>query len=177
MIQESAGISFGIEHADEVIQVFQRSRCPDSAFLRRSPLEVRSGSFLRYRRHLLQDDSLHHAAGQTCSANVNLLSSSIQRECFLQIHRPGIELLSHPQRSELGIAMTPRDEILERTTSSPVWYVGHMKADAFEIIDYFRRHPPRDRKSTRLNSSHGYISYAVFCLKKKKNPDAAYTIA
>src|SRR6185503_21013826 len=28
--------------------------------------------------------------------------------------------------------------------------------------------PARDRKSTRLNSSHGYISYAVFCLKKKK---------
>src|SRR2546429_6989775 len=28
--------------------------------------------------------------------------------------------------------------------------------------------PTRDRKSTRLNSSHGYISYAVFCLKKKK---------
>src|SRR5256884_6044984 len=27
----------------------------------------------------------------------------------------------------------------------------------------------RDRKSTRLNSSHGYISYAVFCLEKKKN--------
>src|SRR2546422_6121235 len=30
-----------------------------------------------------------------------------------------------------------------------------------------------DRKSTRLNSSHGYISYAVFCLKKKKK--AMYT--
>src|SRR5687768_17998773 len=31
---------------------------------------------------------------------------------------------------------------------------------------------PQDRKSTRLNSSHGYISYAVFCLKKKnlQNP-------
>src|SRR6266436_9028405 len=29
-------------------------------------------------------------------------------------------------------------------------------------------HNSRDRKSTRLNSSHGYISYAVFCLKKKK---------
>src|SRR2546429_2131271 len=28
--------------------------------------------------------------------------------------------------------------------------------------------PMIDRKSTRLNSSHGYISYAVFCLKKKK---------
>src|SRR2546422_4993149 len=31
-----------------------------------------------------------------------------------------------------------------------------------------RRLLPVDRKSTRLNSSHGYISYAVFCLKKKK---------
>src|SRR2546430_12540335 len=29
--------------------------------------------------------------------------------------------------------------------------------------------PPSDRKSTRLNSSHSQISYAVFCLKKKKN--------
>src|SRR5256884_2057483 len=37
-----------------------------------------------------------------------------------------------------------------------------------------RREPPdlrTDRKSTRLNSSHGYISYAVFCLKKKKKSD------
>src|SRR2546429_2728521 len=41
-----------------------------------------------------------------------------------------------------------------------------------ELLDHFQerveRHNP-DRKSTRLNSSHGYISYAVFCLKKKKN--------
>src|SRR2546429_6355273 len=33
-----------------------------------------------------------------------------------------------------------------------------------------------DRKSTRLNSSHGYISYAVFCLKKKKLPRVPRTI-
>src|SRR3712207_8206641 len=31
-----------------------------------------------------------------------------------------------------------------------------------------RRRAPEDRKSTRLNSSHANISYAVFCLKKKK---------
>src|SRR3989449_7597243 len=36
-------------------------------------------------------------------------------------------------------------------------YVGHIY------------HRDRDRKSTRLNSSHGYISYAVFCLKKKNS--------
>src|SRR2546422_9453855 len=34
----------------------------------------------------------------------------------------------------------------------------------------------RDRKSTRLNSSHGYISYAVFCLKKKKIVDTQHTL-
>src|SRR5687768_17657047 len=33
--------------------------------------------------------------------------------------------------------------------------------------------PTADRKSTRLNSSHGYISYAVFCLKKKNLPPLA----
>src|SRR5687768_18215935 len=33
---------------------------------------------------------------------------------------------------------------------------------------YRHRVRRQDRKSTRLNSSHGYISYAVFCLKKKK---------
>src|SRR5687768_18087693 len=32
-----------------------------------------------------------------------------------------------------------------------------------------------DRKSTRLNSSHGYISYAVFCLKKKKKKKKRHT--
>src|SRR2546422_8094567 len=34
-----------------------------------------------------------------------------------------------------------------------------------------------DRKSTRLNSSHGYISYAVFCLKKKKKQQKHKTTA
>src|SRR2546422_6972011 len=35
----------------------------------------------------------------------------------------------------------------------------------------------QDRKSTRLNSSHGYISYAVFCLKKKKSINMERTTA
>src|SRR5687768_18502362 len=38
------------------------------------------------------------------------------------------------------------------------------------VLCFTKRKPSSmvDRKSTRLNSSHGYISYAVFCLKKKK---------
>src|SRR5687768_17643034 len=39
------------------------------------------------------------------------------------------------------------------------------------LIGAIERYEP-DRKSTRLNSSHGYISYAVFCLKKKKVAEA-----
>src|SRR2546430_12341591 len=41
--------------------------------------------------------------------------------------------------------------------------------DAILVIRAQRDGAGRDRKSTRLNSSHSQISYAVFCLKKKKN--------
>src|SRR3712207_7562078 len=46
--------------------------------------------------------------------------------------------------------------------------------DAQNLADRFKRQQPvilnlQDRKSTRLNSSHANISYAVFCLKKKKS--------
>src|SRR5260221_10751731 len=44
-------------------------------------------------------------------------------------------------------------------------FLGDGKADA----GTGNRRAPRDRKSTRLNSSHTVISYALFCLKKKKH--------
>src|SRR2546422_5590671 len=40
------------------------------------------------------------------------------------------------------------------------------------LLNYRAEAEGVDRKSTRLNSSHGYISYAVFCLKKKKEGQA-----
>src|SRR2546422_1264010 len=43
-----------------------------------------------------------------------------------------------------------------------------LRAFSLEAEQWHGLDPRRDRKSTRLNSSHGYISYAVFCLKKKK---------
>src|ERR1022692_2300077 len=46
---------------------------------------------------------------------------------------------------------------------------GRPRANYYDVERQARRPvPPRDRKSTRLNSSHLVISYAVFCLKKKK---------
>src|SRR5256885_3322591 len=53
-------------------------------------------------------------------------------------------------------------------------------ADVEEGADYIRITPPAstaDRKSTRLNSSHLVISYAVFCLKKKNDRGGGLPIA
>src|SRR5688572_32554196 len=49
--------------------------------------------------------------------------------------------------------------------------VHHHEVDALDAVlpDLVEVAIHRDRKSTRLNSSHSQISYAVFCLKKKKN--------
>src|SRR3989449_6198475 len=53
--------------------------------------------------------------------------------------------------------------------------IGHVPAAGTKSLRAFNRNFPgrsgvkgEDRKSTRLNSSHGYNSYAVFCLKKKR---------
>src|SRR3712207_7169048 len=59
----------------------------------------------------------------------------------------------------------------------PVWIPG---ASSLETMDEVARRgytfflSTRDRKSTRLNSSHANISYAVFCLKKKKETKVIY---
>src|SRR5206468_8078935 len=46
----------------------------------------------------------------------------------------------------------------------------------FRVSSCVRTPRGRDRKSTRLNSSHDQISYAVFCLKKKKHIPTAFVI-
>src|SRR2546429_4863173 len=72
------------------------------------------------------------------------------------------------------IRRPPRSTLFPYTTlfrsSLPVYSVDH------EEVDTLPRFIGKgvDRKSTRLNSSHGYISYAVFCLKKKKKRNITY---
>src|SRR5207249_6382924 len=73
-------------------------------------------------------------------------------------------------------ARTPRDA--KSTPSSfPSGELGsHVARETLHVLEHRAqlRHG-RDRKSTRLNSSHVSISYAVFCLKKKKNNQYAHT--
>src|SRR3989449_4784933 len=54
------------------------------------------------------------------------------------------------------------------TANQLIHYQEALVGDALQALAKNGIARDRDRKSTRLNSSHGYISYAVFCLKKKK---------
>src|SRR2546422_8258071 len=83
-------------------------------------------------------------------------------------------MIRRPPRSTLfpytTLFRSPEPELLEPGARRPDARVAPLgQHDAFPraarpVVQALRQ----DRKSTRLNSSHGYISYAVFCLKKKK---------
>src|SRR2546422_8569746 len=99
----------------------------------------------------------------------------------------------HGELLKLGINVAPSTvgKYLRRNRRPPsqTWrpfLKNHMKQmasmDFFTVpTAWFRVHGKEvhrrhlDRKSTRLNSSHGYISYAVFCLKKKKKKNHTTT--
>src|SRR3712207_8211739 len=75
-------------------------------------------------------------------------------------------------RSGIPIAAIVRQYLLYRAQD------GGVSAETAEFIALAARlMVVKDRKSTRLNSSHANISYAVFCLKKKKKNDFPVTIS
>src|SRR5256885_8480289 len=69
------------------------------------------------------------------------------------------------------IRRPPRSTLFPYTTlfrsKQGVRLLRHQKDRIFDTVCVFLDQKTRDRKSTRLNSSHLVISYAVFCLKKK----------
>src|SRR5579859_1247510 len=68
----------------------------------------------------------------------------------------------------LMIRRPPRSTLFPYTTLFRS-YRPFSSSGSEPAIAWTRKSRARDRKSTRLNSSHSQISYAVFCLKKKKN--------
>src|SRR3712207_7803596 len=76
-------------------------------------------------------------------------------------------------KRETGLPVAPYAGLAYGTHESRLRPVGGLNLDfgkgftSTVVFDGVRVHP-LDRKSTRLNSSHANISYAVFCLKKKK---------
>src|SRR5205807_7065131 len=98
-------------------------------------------------------------------------------------HHPAATRTLHtfPTRrsSDLGLVergQIERDAELHRGDRQPALGVrvggverGHLGLPPGEVAALQQLRPDRNRKSTRLNSSHLVISYAVFCLKKKNN--------
>src|SRR2546422_1801017 len=86
---------------------------------------------------------------------------------------PGAELVRRAKEAGVVAYLSP----VERRPLLPIIEVALKRFDELRIVQQEARDAGdalltrRDRKSTRLNSSHGYISYAVFCLKKKKTED------
>src|SRR2546422_1519010 len=79
---------------------------------------------------------------------------------YLQVER-GAQMRYYSEKNRIRLVRVPapRGVVYDRN--------GEILIDnrpSFDVVFV----PEEDRKSTRLNSSHGYISYAVFCLKKKK---------
>src|SRR2546430_11427992 len=103
------------------------------------------------------------------------ISVSGQRSHTRSIHR--IPKLSSSRNTPAPIrisasAVTPDPEFLELEqvviALTPVWIVRPPVVGFTRLSANVARLPAKDRKSTRLNSSHSQISYAVFCLKKKQ---------
>src|SRR3712207_8862090 len=72
--------------------------------------------------------------------------------------------------SALSAGHLPTDHAAHRGSvmAVPIWWRGDLIGVNVAFAGRRRRFTTADRKSTRLNSSHANISYAVFCLKKKK---------
>src|SRR2546422_9653015 len=86
---------------------------------------------------------------------------------IIPIARPASPPASKPASASVTVkrAQFLMGTLVEITAVAPSDAIAQASLTAgFQEI----RRLEKDRKSTRLNSSHGYISYAVFCLKKKK---------
>src|ERR1022692_5223430 len=95
----------------------------------------------------------------------HVLGDIYRNEFLAVVHRDGV---AHELRKD-GRAPRPR-------AHHALLALGGESRD-FHFQVAIGERPFLDRKSTRLNSSHLVISYAVFCLKKKKNKDIIYQIS
>src|SRR5258708_16445471 len=88
-------------------------------------------------------------------------------------------MIRRPPRSTLFPTRRSSDLIPEATRARIVRIadrLGYRPDPLLAAFNFHRLKIERDRKSTRLNSSHQIISYAVFCLKKKKTTDTSRSL-
>src|SRR2546422_6115072 len=127
-------------------------------------------------------DPCPHSGAATSAATATVANHRVQ--CIIPTSVKGRRLFSRtqreshihvPARSRLIIASIRRVdnhrrdvEAVPHVVQAHEWTQPQAPHRPVPTEAHVGRPPGGDRKSTRLNSSHGYISYAVFCLKKKK---------
>src|SRR5438445_2003510 len=96
--------------------------------------------------------------------------------CFFYCSVDHRDLHSFPTRRSSDLQAMARFQREAQASSSlnhpnicTIYDIGQEDNLGFIAMEYLDGVTLKDRKSTRLNSSHANISYAVFCLKKKKN--------
>src|SRR5205085_11610322 len=102
-----------------------------------------------------------------CATQSSLTSRA---HCYFCSIRFFFLMIRPPPRSTLFPYTTLFRSLLPRNNDYILWYsrdIEHVKYRQLYLTKSIEA--GSDRKSTRLNSSHSQISYAVFCLKKKKN--------
>src|SRR5207253_3697373 len=97
-------------------------------------------------------------------------STAVSYTLSLHDALPILVLAMPPDASVVGIVPANLRPGSGNPASSSVMAQVTVNVIGSFLIAVWHREEDRDRKSTRLNSSHVAISYAVFCLKKKNNP-------
>src|SRR3712207_8822756 len=70
----------------------------------------------------------------------------------------------------VAATVAPAMRLISVVAAPVVWFLSASTQAVLTLLGRANR-PEEDRKSTRLNSSHANISYAVFCFKKKPHPE------
>src|SRR3989449_512154 len=113
-------------------------------------------------------DELHNLIGQGTALGAAMDAANMLKPALV---RGDIRIIGATTGGEYD-KWIRGDPALERRFQ-PVLVEELDAIQTWEILVARRPRLERDRKSTRLNSSHGYISYAVFCLKKKNKKSTA----
>src|SRR5207253_9309104 len=106
-----------------------------------------------------------HARSRLALQRSLVSSHPCDSSCYLPCFPPHPHLHSFPTRRSSDLQPHPR---IRRRRNGRAHFRSARRARLGAGENFSRSGADRDRKSTRLNSSHVAISYAVFCLKKKK---------
>src|SRR2546430_9974082 len=97
-----------------------------------------------------------------------MMLSSVFIFCLIQLFFFFFLMIRRPPRSTLFPYTTLFRSLEEGCRVLSLAEIALMRVDGIKLARLIDPTTGQDRKSTRLNSSHSQISYAVFCLKKKK---------